>query len=495
MARYPKSPRPQQKRDAARRLDFSPAPNLMPPRLPGFVTFILLAATLLRAADVRDYNVLVLMTDEHNPRITGCYGDPLVKTPTLDSLAARGVRFTAAYCQNPVCTPSRVALVSGRMPSNLGVFGNVNAASGIKYENITTLADVFVKAGYNAAWFGKTHWGNPRFPELGGGSANKRDAAEEMDESFGRLPQESKVSDWPVEKNPEHVTANEALAFLDENKGRKFLLGVSFLKPHFPFTIQQKYYDMYRGKVSPPRDSEKLIAELPALSKDERAKYNHAGATREDILRTKALYYGMVTYVDEEFGRILKKLDELGLRENTIIVYTADHGEMLGDRGIWYKNSFYDGSATIPFLWSFPKALPQGKVVRTPAMNLDVLPTLCDLCALPKPAGLEGTSLLPVMTGADSGEKRIALTESYRGNFAGRMIRTAKWKYFFYTIGEEYLYDLENDPLEETNLIQDPQYRKLADDLKQKASAGWVQARRNIRDITGQPAPAKKRAK
>jgi arylsulfatase A-like enzyme len=461
----------------------------------GFIICLLVAARVhaAAAADDSGYNVLVLMTDEHNPRIMGCSGDPLVQTPALDSLAARGVRFTSAYCQNPICVPSRVALASGRMPSNLGVFGN-SAPNSIKYENITTLADVFVRGGYNAVWFGKTHWGDPRFLDAGKGGANSDDAAE-SDETLGRLPQQSKVSDWPVEKNPEHVTANRALSFLEENKSRKFFLGVSFVKPHFPFTIQQKYYDLYRGKVSLPRASEKLIRELPALSKEEREKYHHAGATEEDILRTKAIYYGMVTYVDEEFGRILKKLDELGLREKTIIVYTADHGEMLGDRGIWYKNSFYDGSATIPFIWSFPKALPQGKVVRAPAMNIDVLPTLCDLCALPKPTGLEGSSLVPVMTGRNDGRDRIALSENYRGNFAGRMIRTAKWKYFLYTNGEEYLYDLESDPGEETNLIKDPRFRATADELKQKATAGWVQGKRSVRDIVGQPDGAKKRKK
>ena len=196
-----------------------------------------------------------------------------------------------------------------------------------------------------------------------------------------------------------------------------------------------------------------------------------------------ALYYGMVTYVDEEFGRILKKLDDLGLRDNTIILYTADHGEMLGDRGIWYKNSFYDGSASIPFIWSFPKALPQGKVVNTPAMNMDIFPTLCDLCGLPQPPGLEGTSLAPVMKGADDGKDRYALSENYRGGAAGRMIRSAKWKYFFYTNGDEYLYDMEADPGEENNLIKDPAYRKTADDLKQRASAGWVRTpTRNARN-------------
>jgi len=433
---------------------------------------LLVPLAALRADETTEsYNVILLMTDEHNPRIIGCYGDALVKTPTLDGLAARGVRFTSAYCQNPICVPSRVSLVSGRMPSHLQTFGNT---ANQKYENITTLADVFVKAGYQTAWFGKTHWGDPRFQKTGEGAKNKRVAKAEQDESFGRLPQESQVSKWPVEKNPEHLTAGEALAFLEQNKARKFFMGVSFTKPHFPFTIQQQYYDLYRGKVSPPRATPELIEELPAVSKQERAKYKHAEATTEDIMRAKAIYYGMVNYVDEELGRILKKLDEMGLRDKTIILYTADHGEMLGDRGIWYKNSFYDGSAGIPFIWSFPKALPQGKVVSAPAMNMDIFPTLCDLCNLPKPAGLEGKSLVPLMKGTEDGRDRYALSENYRGGFAGRMIRTAKWKYSFYTNGEEYLYDMQADPNEENNLIKNPAHRKTADELKQRASEGWI---------------------
>ncbi len=201
-------------------------------------------------------------------------------------------------------------------------------------------------------------------------------------------------------------------------------------------------------------------------------------------MRARALYYGMVTYVDEEFGRILKKLDDLGLRDNTIILYTADHGEMLGDRGNWYKNSFYDGSASVPFIWSFPRALPRGKVVRTPAMNMDIFPTLCDLCNLAKPPGLEGSSLLPVLKGSDDGRARHALSENYRSGFAGRMIRTARWKYFFYTNGEEYLYDMEADPGEELNLIRNPACRETAADLKQQALVGWVDAPQKQRKYT-----------
>lgn len=426
------------------------------------------------------YNVLFLMTDEHNPAVLGCSGDKLVQTPALDSLAATGVRFTAAYCQNPICVPSRVSLVSGRMPSNIGVRGN---GASPKYEGITTLADAFVQGGYQAAWLGKTHWGDPRFQKSG-----KRDMGENgRGENGNRLPQESSISPWPVERNPEHLITNEAIEFLEKHKDGRFFLGVSFSKPHFPFTIQEKYYDLYRGKVSPPRAAPELINELPAISQKERARYRLAEATEEDVLRTKAIYYGMVTYVDEEFGRILNKLDELGLRENTIIVYTADHGEMLGDRGLWYKNSFLDGSVRVPFLWSFPKELPQGKVVSAPAMNLDIFPTLCDLAGLPKPEGLEGHSLFPLMGGQEDGKERYALAENYRGAFSGRMIRTDKWKYFTYTTGEEFLYDMERDPGEETNLISDPGLRQTADELRQRALEGWVDKDSKHRPPPGNP--------
>lgn len=424
-------------------------------------------------ADGTAYNVLLLMCDEHTPRVLGCYGDPLVRTPTLDGLAARGVRFTAAYCQDPICVPSRVSLVSGQMPCHQSTFENT---ANQKYRDVDTLADVFNRAGYRTAWFGKTHWGNPRFQELGGGRSGKKATLEEGGERMGRHPEESRVSSWPVEKNTEHAVADEALDFLERSRGTNFFLGVSFPKPHFPFTIQQRYFDLYAGKVAKPYAPQALVDELPNVSKQERKRFEMGEASEADVLRAKAMYYGMVTYVDEEFGRILKRLDELGLRERTIVLYTADHGEMLGERGLWYKNSFYDGSASIPFIWSFPKALPQGKVIAAPVMNLDVFPTLCDLCGLPKPPTLEGRSLVPLMSGAEDGLDRAALSENYRDGFAGRMIRTPRWKYFFYTDDEEYLYDMQVDPGEEHNLARDPLHRAVVDELKRKASVGWVDA-------------------
>jgi choline-sulfatase len=448
-------------------------------RLSTLLVLTLFGSNVATGAATPGYNVLFLISDEHTPRVLGCYGDALVKTPALDSLAAKGVRFTAAYCQNPICVPSRVSFVSGRMPCHLKAFGFRNTDNQT-YQGITTLADVFNEAGYKTAWLGKTHWGNPRFVEVLD-VKKKPGAGDDGEGGPERLPQDAKIANWPVEKNPEHLTVDAAISFLDRNKDKRFFLGVSLVRPHFPFIIQEKYYNLYKDKVTAPRAPENLIKDLPAVSKEERKRYKHAKATDADTLRAKAMYYGMVTYVDEEYGRILKKLDELGLRENTIIIYTADHGEMLGERGIWYKNSFYDGSASIPFIWSFPKELQQGKVVSAPAMNMDIFPTLCDLCKLPKPNGLEGSSLVPLMKGSDDGNGRLALSENFRDGFAGRMIRTAKYKYFFYNNGEEYLYDMQADPGEEVNLAKKPEFVQLAHELKPKASIGWTRpGKRNL---------------
>ena len=430
-------------------------------------SFVLFCHTLA-SSEAKPYNVLLLMTDEHTARVTGCYGDSLVQTPTFDGLAEQGVYFTANYCQNPVCVPSRVSMVGGRMPSQLGCFGNSDQP---EYKNVTTLADAFINAGYRTVWLGKEHWGTPRFQKV----ANSEYSKDEETMKKGRTPQESRVNPLPKETSAEHQITNHALSFLETEGDKPFFLGVSFMKPHFPFTIQKEYYDLYKDKVSLPAVNDDLIASLPEVSKKEREKYNLADASSEELLRATALYYGMVTYVDEEFGRIIRKLDELGLRENTIILYTSDHGEMLGEHGIWYKNSFHEGSARVPLIWSFPERFPTGRVIDAPAMNMDIFPTLVELCDLPVVDGLEGSSLVPVMTGQDDGKNRIALSENYRGGSAGRMIRTNRWKYFFYTNGEEYLYDLIADPSEEHNLVAAPEHRRLVRQLRNQASDGWVQ--------------------
>lgn len=412
-------------------------------------------------------NVLFIMSDEHSPHAARWMGNRIIQTPALDSLAAQGVSFTSAYCQNPICVPSRASFVTGRMPSNVGVFGNdggLVAAS-------PTLADVFRKAGYKTAWFGKTHWGgNPRFEIQPGRDAGAREGHET---GRSRLPQDAKLTSEPVADEVDSLAQRQVIDFLSSHKDQPFFAGVSFIKPHFPFIVQEEYYRRYKDIVDLPPVTPKMVEELPRMSKAEREKYGFASLTPDQIRKARAVYFGMVTFIDDLAGGILKHVDRLGLRRNTIILYTSDHGELAGEHGLWYKNSFYEASVRIPHIWSFPARLPKSRTVSAPTMNMDIFPTLCDLCGLEKPSTLEGSTLLPLIDGQDTGAGRYALSENFRGGWASRMIRMGKWKYCYHHNDIEQLFDLEADPGEIANLISHPAHAKLAAELKGRALAGW----------------------
>jgi choline-sulfatase len=337
-------------------------------------------------------NVLFLMSDEHSPHAAGWMGNRIVQTPSLDRLAGEGTAFTSAYCQNPICVPSRASFVTGRMASNVGVYDN----SGGLASSAVTLADVFGKAGYTTAWFGKTHWGgDPRFQIQPGRDGGAR---EDQEAGRSRLPQDARITPRPISAEVDTLAHQQALKFLEEQKGRPFFCGVSFIKPHFPFVVQEEYYRRYREIIDVPDVTPRMIEDLPRLSRGEREKYGFASLTKEQIAKARAVYFGMVTFIDDLVGGIVKELERQGLRGNTVVLYTADHGELAGEHGLWYKNSFYEASARIPHIWSIP-GRKGGRKVSAPTMNMDIFPTLCDLCRLEKPAELEGSSLLPLIDG------------------------------------------------------------------------------------------------
>ncbi|MDP2995980.1 MAG: sulfatase-like hydrolase/transferase [Bryobacterales bacterium] len=427
-----------------------------------------LAAAPALAASAEGYNILFLMSDEHSPHAAGWLGNKIVRTPAIDSLARAGAAFSASYCQNPVCVPSRASFLTSRMASNVGVFGN----DGGLVNDVPKMGSVFRGAGYQVSWMGKTHWGGESGFDVRHGSDDAADRPDRR-KQWTRQPEDAGVADWPVSQEPDTIAKNHALRFLEENRGKRFFAGVSFRKPHFPFAVQEEFYKLYNGRLDAPRVTPRMIEELPLVSKKERETYGFAKLNQAQIVKAREVYFGMVTYMDSLVGEILKKLDDLGLREKTIILYTSDHGEMAGEHGLWYKNSFYEASARIPMVWSFPREIPRGKQIHAPVMNMDIFPTLCELTGVPLPGGLEGRSLLPLIKGAEDGGKRYALAESFRGGYASRMIRSGQWKYCYYHEDSEQLFDLRNNPEENVNLVKRPEHRDLVAALNKRALEGW----------------------
>ena len=420
-------------------------------------------------------NILFLMTDQHSMRVLGSYGNQIIKTPNLDKLANEGVVFKSNYSQNPICLPSRASLITGKMPSSLGIFGN----DGILSEK-TTMATVFKAQGYEVAWLGKEHWGATN-AEVGFGNLNA-EAHEAFKEKYrplnnlrkniGRLPQNATAYKLSENEDYEALVTDHAIKFLENNTTKTFFLGVSFKKPHFPFMCHQKYFDLYKDIVDMPEVTPDMIEALSINEKKTIEKYKLDEMSSAEIKHARAMYYGMVTYIDEQFGRVLEKLNELGLRENTIIVYTSDHGEMAGEHGLWYKNSFLEASVAAPLIFSYPKTLPVNKKINASSMLLDIFPTLCDLSDIGQPNDLEGKSLLPLMNGIENADNsdRVAYSEMYRSS-TGIMVRKGKWKYIRYNSEKEYLYDIDTDPREINNLINSTQHQAIIRELSTLASA------------------------
>ena len=420
-------------------------------------------------------NILFLMTDQHSMRVLGSYGNQIIKTPNLDKLANEGVVFKSNYSQNPICLPSRASLITGKMPSSLGIFGN----DGILSEK-TTMATVFKAQGYEVAWLGKEHWGATN-AEVGFGNLNA-EAHEAFKEKYrplnnlrkniGRLPQNASAYKLSENEDYEALVTDHAIKFLENNTTKTFFLGVSFKKPHFPFMCHQKYFDLYKDIVDMPEVTPDMIEALSINEKKTIEKYKLDEMSSAEIKHARAMYYGMVTYIDEQFGRVLEKLNELGLRENTIIVYTSDHGEMAGEHGLWYKNSFLEASVAAPLIFSYPKTLPVNKKINASSMLLDIFPTLCDLSDIGQPNDLEGKSLLPLMNGIENADNsdRVAYSEMYRSS-TGIMVRKGKWKYIRYNSEKEYLYDIDSDPREINNLINSTQHQVIIRELSTLASA------------------------
>ena len=446
--------------------------------------------------DERKPDILVVVSDQHNASITGCYGDPLVKTPHIDRLAAEGVLFERAYCPYPVCCASRMAFKTGRYPYDIECWNN-----GISLgSDIPTFAHALGIAGYEVVLDGRAHFIGPDQRH-----GFERRLVGDMSESYSGKMNERwvRVGDRTyltgiegfcrpaitVFSGPggsqyqefDKVVTEAALKFISDRSKqrdrRPFCLLVGFESPHYWFTCPPEDFALYDGKVDAPPLPDDHPQSLHPFHRRIIASGGLEGIPVEDVRRTRAAYYGLVTFTDRLVGRLLGALEQGGLQEDTLVLYFTDHGEMAGEHGLWWKNSFYEGASHIPLTVSWPGRLPAGQRVRELVSLIDLFPSLCDWTGAPRPPKLMGRSLDPLIHGREHDLERVVFSELY-GAFpatpvVARMVRKGPWKYNFYYEEPAELFNLEEDPAEFHNLADDPAHQKIRRELEALVLQGW----------------------
>lgn len=444
-------------------------------------------------------NVLWLMSDQHNASCTGYAGHPDVRTPNLDRIAADGVDFTRGYANNPICSPSRLCFMTGQYLHTHRMFGNDHAD--YPHGNPDSLACLFRRYGYQTGLFGKSHmirrWDEDgfekiRYTDLCDATAadpltvhyfqylHDRGLADSYEEGSPKPGQEymdngSGPSRLPYEHSIEHYTGNTTLEFLRErDASRPFFIHMSFQRPHAPIAPAQEFYDMY--------DPDRLTLPDSAIDWFERrfeGKPDHLrdrllrgcsyplAADQPTLRRCLASYYGLISAIDREIGRVIEHLEASGELDNTIIFYTADHGDFAGEHGLFHKNfGIYESIQRIPFLLKWPGG-PQGVKCDRLVESIDFYPTLCELCDIPLPEGRDGQSLTALYDGKTVKDAVYCEWENFAPVPARiSALRTNDFRLVFYSdSGDGELYDHRRDPGEIDNLWNAPEYADIKTDL------------------------------
>ncbi|MDW8131202.1 MAG: sulfatase-like hydrolase/transferase [Bryobacterales bacterium] len=409
-------------------------------------------------------NVVLFMTDDHGAWAMGCYGCGEMYTPNLDRLAATGARFERAYAATPVSSPSRMTYFTGLMPSSHGVqdYLTPEDTSGPHsrrfLHGLTTFSELLAHAGYTLGFCGKWHMGQDEAPQAGftywvtvpGGSSTYRDPALAVQ---GRR---TKIQGFKTD-----IITDYALEFLDRQRTNPFFLMVSYCAPHTPYDFQP---ESHRAPYAQSRFQCFPRAAMHPRQNPQLRRHHH----NEESMRS---YSALVTGVDHNLGRVLRRLEELKVRENTLVVFTADQGWMAGHHGVWGKGNgtipfnMYEESVRVPLIWNHPGRIPQGLVIREMVANYDFFPTLLEYLGVGAPPDRRrpGRSYLPQLAG-----HRTAWRERLYFEYAYvRAVRTDRYKYVERTPEwPSELYDLESDPGESRNVSEDPAYRNVLEALR-----------------------------
>ena len=465
------------------------------------------------------YSVLHLVSDDLNCSLS-CYGHPLVQSPHIDKLAARSVRFDRAYCQYPLCNPSRASFMTGMRPGSTKVYENATHFRSV-LPQVLSLPQSFSRAGAQAVRVGKLyHYGVPT--QIGTSGLDDEASWQQV---FNPIGHDKKIEDqihtltpgqfggtlsWfsdpSDEPQTDSVGAAQAVQWLKQHGQQPFYLAVGFYRPHTPYVAPKRFFERYPlDQITLPAGPMKDAPGIPAAAY---ASYKKEQDQLTDAMRREILqaYYASTSFMDEQVGEVLGALEQLGLRDKTIVVFHSDHGYHLGDHGLWQKQSLWERSARVPLLIAVPGSSQAGKVCLKPVELVDLHATLTDLCALPD-SGSDGKSLRPLLEDVQAAWTKPAITQVLRGApqgttqpkfdprqlqgsktaqanpskatkgkgkaakakpIMGASVRNERYRYTQWDEGRagHTLFDLMADPTESRNLVDDPAHAEALRELQ-----------------------------
>ena len=420
----------------------------------------------------RPPNILVIMTDDHNASIAGCYGNGLVRTPSLDRLAAGGVTFDTAYTNSPLCGPARLGFTAGKYASRVGVWNNTFWLPSADYPSLPRIMNA---AGYESFLCGKQHYDVTRrygFTEIGGnmntyfkrGIGSRRRADDTTVDPFKRdqrFAQFRTGENSSVMESDRRVTAG-ATEFLRRRKGtdRPFFLFTGYVAPHPPLTVPRQYWEHYRGRVPMPVLPPGHVESQPLNYHHLRRGFGVVQTDPDLVRKGRELYYGLTEWVDNEIGKVLEALARSAVAQSTVVIYCSDQGQNMGEHALWWKSCMYEDAVRIPLIINWPERWPGGQRRGGACSLVDVVQTIAELGRAEVPDDWNGDSLCTWLDQPDARWKDVAVSEYYGSYIASgfAMLGTGPYKYVYHTPpdaehpAERELYDLAKDPGEFTNL-------------------------------------------
>jgi choline-sulfatase len=440
-------------------------------------------------------NILIIMVDQLNGKFFPDGPADFLHAPHLKALALCSARFRNNYTSSPLCAPARASMMAGQLPSRTGVYDN--AAEYVS--SIPTYAHHLRRAGYYTALSGKMHFVGPDqlhgfeerlttdiYPSDFGWTPDYRKPGERIDWWYHNL---GSVTGAGVAEITNQMEYDDEVAFLanqklyhlsreiDDERRRPWCLTVSFTHPHDPYVARRKFWDLYEG-------CDHLLPEIGALPEAEQdphskriihsCDYQNFDVSEEDIRRSRRAYFANISYLDEKVGELIDTLGRTRMLDDTHILFCSDHGDMLGERGLWFKMNFFEGSVRVPLMIAGPGITPALHLA--PTSNLDIMPTLCDLAGIKMEEvepWTDGISLRPAMNGAIRSEP-VLMEYAAEGSYAPLVaIRQGQWKYVHCMLDPDQLFDLDADPLELRNLAADPGFADLVALFRRKREERW----------------------